>query len=109
VAATIGADFYAKVGSEYHHHRDVVLVDQRGTGKLKSIDRRSRDQAARRTILTEMYPVEYVKTLRQALEQRADLTQYTTPSRWMISMMCAPGSAMSASTYSASPMERAQC
>ena len=27
---------------------------------------------------TEMYPVEYVKILRQTLEQRADLTQYTT-------------------------------
>src|SRR5438552_18117655 len=25
-----------------------------------------------------MYPVEYVKSLRQTLEQRADLTQYTT-------------------------------
>src|SRR5204863_7656899 len=28
--------------------------------------------------LSEMYPVDYVKTLRQTLEQRADLRQYTT-------------------------------
>jgi len=34
VASTAaGADFYAKEGKEYRRHSDVVLVDQRGTGK----------------------------------------------------------------------------
>ena len=32
-AATEGARFYAEQGKEYRRRRDVVLVDQRGTGK----------------------------------------------------------------------------
>ena len=77
VAATSAADFYAKVGKEYHRHRDVVLVDQRGTGNSNPLTAAPRTRSPQ-DYLTEMYPVEYVKTLRQALEQRADLTQYTT-------------------------------
>jgi pimeloyl-ACP methyl ester carboxylesterase len=76
-ASTDGASFYAGEGKEYRRHRDVVLVDQRGTGEsngLKPAPRRKTPQ----DFLTEMYPVEYVKHLRQTLESRADLTQYTT-------------------------------
>ncbi len=76
-ASTEGASFYAGEGKEYRRHRDVVLVDQRGTGEsngLKPAPRRKRPQ----DFLTEMYPVDYVKRLRQTLESRADLTQYTT-------------------------------
>ena len=77
VAATGAADFYAKEGKEYRRHRDVVLVDQRGTGNSNPLTAAPRTRSPQ-DYLTEMYPVEYVKTLRQALEQRADLTQYTT-------------------------------
>jgi len=77
VAATGAADFYAKEGKEYRRHRDVVLVDQRGTGKSNPLTAAARRKSPQ-DYLTEMYPVEYVKNLRQALEQRADLTQYTT-------------------------------
>ena len=77
VAATGAADFYAKEGKEYRRHRDVVLVDQRGTGKSNPLTAAARTRSPQ-DYLTEMYPVEYVKNLRQALEQRADLTQYTT-------------------------------
>lgn len=77
VAATGAADFYAKEGKEYRRHRDVVLVDQRGTGNSNPLTAAPRTGSPQ-DYLTEMYPVEYVKTLRQALEQRADLTQYTT-------------------------------
>lgn len=76
-ASTDGASFYAKEGRAYRRHRDVVLVDQRGSGAsngLKAEARRNNPQDS----LTEMYPVDYVNTLRQRLEQRADLTQYTT-------------------------------
>jgi pimeloyl-ACP methyl ester carboxylesterase len=76
-ASTEGAFFYAGEGKEYRRHRDVVLVDQRGTGEsngLKPAARRKTPQ----DFLTEMYPVDYVKRLRQTLESRADLTQYTT-------------------------------
>ncbi|HMJ05766.1 MAG TPA: alpha/beta hydrolase [Chthoniobacterales bacterium] len=76
-ASTEGAPFYAGEGKEYRRHRDVVLVDQRGTGEsngLKAALRRKTPQ----DFLTEMYPVEYVQRLRQTLEPRADLTHYTT-------------------------------
>ena len=55
----------------------MVLVDQRGTGKSNPLTAPPRTRSPQ-DYLTEMYPVEYVKTMRQALEQRADLTQYTT-------------------------------
>ena len=71
-----GAGFYAGPGKAYRQHHDVVCVDQRGTGKSNklSLDQKKTPQDR----LTEMYPVEYVKNLRKTLEQRADLTQYTT-------------------------------
>jgi pimeloyl-ACP methyl ester carboxylesterase len=77
-AATGSADFYAKEGKEYRRRRDVVLVDQRGTGSSNPLTAATRIKSPQ-DYLTEMYPVDYVKTLRLALEQRADLTQYTTP------------------------------
>ena len=77
VAATSAADFYAKEGKEYRRHRDVVLVDQRGTGSSNPLTAAPRKRSPQ-DYLSEMYPVEYVKTMRQALEQHADLTQYTT-------------------------------
>jgi pimeloyl-ACP methyl ester carboxylesterase len=77
VAATVAAGFYAKEGKEYRRHRDVVLVDQRGTGNSNPLTAPPKTSGPQ-DYLTEMYPVKYVKTMRQALEQRADLTQYTT-------------------------------
>jgi pimeloyl-ACP methyl ester carboxylesterase len=78
VAATGSASFYAKEGIEYRRHRDVVLVDQRGTGGSNPLTAPPRTNSPQ-DYLTEMYPVDYVKTLRETLEKRADLTQYTTP------------------------------
>src|SRR5205814_5666812 len=71
-----GAGFYAGPGKEYRRRHDVVCVDQRGTGKSNrlAIPREKTPQY----YMSEMYPVEYVREMRHALEQRADLTQYTT-------------------------------
>jgi pimeloyl-ACP methyl ester carboxylesterase len=77
VAATGAAYFYAKEGTEYRRHRDVVLVDQRGTGESNPLATPAKPRSPQ-DYLTEMYPVDYVKNLRAALEKRADLTQYTT-------------------------------
>jgi pimeloyl-ACP methyl ester carboxylesterase len=76
VASTGGAMFYATEGKEYRRQHDVVLVDQRGTGKSNrlSIPREKTPQSD----LREMYPVDYVTRMRDALRQHADLTQYTT-------------------------------
>jgi pimeloyl-ACP methyl ester carboxylesterase len=75
-AATDGAMFYAHEGKEGRRRRDVVLVDQRGTGKSNPLSMPTKKTPQH--YLSEMYPVDYVKSLRQTLEQRADLTQYTT-------------------------------
>ncbi len=64
------------MGKNIRRRHDVVLVDQRGTGKSNplSMPREKTPQY----YLSEMYPVDYVQNLRQTLERRADLTQYTT-------------------------------
>ena len=71
-----GAGFYAGPGKEYRRRHDVVCVDQRGTGKSNrlAIPRQKTPQY----YLSEMYPVDYVREMRQALEKSADLTKYTT-------------------------------
>jgi pimeloyl-ACP methyl ester carboxylesterase len=76
VGAAQGADYYATQGKKYRLHHDVVLVDQRGTGQSNRLAIPPENTPQSR--LREMYPVEYVKRMRQELERRADLTQYTT-------------------------------
>jgi pimeloyl-ACP methyl ester carboxylesterase len=77
VASTSAAVLYAGDLKEYRRHRDVVLVDQRGTGKSNALDckRGSNPQV----FLDEMYPTKYVLDCRKELQKRADLAQYSTP------------------------------
>jgi pimeloyl-ACP methyl ester carboxylesterase len=77
-ASTGAAMFYANEGKAYRRKHDIVLVDQRGTGKSNPL----KPEPAKKSpehYLEEMYPVEYVQNLRRTCEQHADLTQYTTP------------------------------
>jgi pimeloyl-ACP methyl ester carboxylesterase len=76
IAATAGAQLYATELREYRRHRDVVLVDQRGTGASNPLQC---DEYEPAKYLGEMYPVGYVRNCRKKLERIADLTQYTTP------------------------------
>jgi pimeloyl-ACP methyl ester carboxylesterase len=76
VASTNGATFYATEGKEYRQRHDVVLVDQRGTGNSNRLS--ISQEKTPQHYLREMYPVDYVKQMRAALQQHADLTQYTT-------------------------------
>ena len=75
-SSTDRAEFYAGPGKDYRRWRDVVCVDQRGTGQSNrlSIPREKTAQY----YLSEMFPIDYVRQLRHTLEQRADLTKYTT-------------------------------
>ncbi len=77
VASTSAAIFYATDGKEYRRKHDIVLVDQRGTGKSNPLTAEPVKKTPQ-DYLNEMYPVEYVKNLRRTLERRADLTQYAT-------------------------------
>jgi pimeloyl-ACP methyl ester carboxylesterase len=76
VASTGAADFYAGPGKEVRRRHDVVLVDQRGTGQSNRLS--IPQEKTPQHYLREMYPVDYVREMRHALEQRADLTKYTT-------------------------------
>jgi pimeloyl-ACP methyl ester carboxylesterase len=76
-AATSAVNYYVGPGREYRRHRDVVLVDQRGTGSSNPLSAPATTKKPQ-DYLSEMYPVDYVNRMRAALEPRADLTQYTT-------------------------------
>jgi len=75
-ASTDAAAFYAGPGKEYRRRHDVVCVDQRGTGQSNPLS--IPQEKTPQHYLREMYPVDYVREMRHALEQRADLTKYTT-------------------------------
>ena len=76
VASTEAVTFYAGPGKVYRRRHDAVLVDQRGTGQSNRLS--IPQEKTPQHYLTEMYPVDYVRAMRHALEQRADLTKYTT-------------------------------
>jgi pimeloyl-ACP methyl ester carboxylesterase len=58
--------------------RDVVLVDQRGTGGSAPLQCDLRDITNAQQVLGEEIPAERLQACRQQLAQTADLTQYTT-------------------------------
>jgi pimeloyl-ACP methyl ester carboxylesterase len=75
VGATMDLELFVKEIPQYRQGRDIVLVDQRGTGGSNPL---RCDPLPGATPLDEMYPVLYVKQCRSELEKRADLTEYTT-------------------------------
>lgn len=68
--------FYATAGSAYRERRDIILVDQRGTGGSNPLHcpAFSKPEAAYRPL----YPAAQVRECRRILEQVADLTKYGT-------------------------------
>jgi pimeloyl-ACP methyl ester carboxylesterase len=75
VAATVGADYFLTDGSANRAKRDVVLVDQRGTGGSAPLRCPELENASP---LTRMYPLELVRACRKTLAESHDLSQYTT-------------------------------
>jgi pimeloyl-ACP methyl ester carboxylesterase len=76
---TGAAPFVPRFAAELLERRDVLLVDQRGTGRSNGLPcafgvSPEDPQAA----YDAFFPVEGVKRCREALEERADLTKYTT-------------------------------
>jgi pimeloyl-ACP methyl ester carboxylesterase len=74
--STKNVAFYATAGAAYRTDRDVVMVDQRGTGQSNALHcpAFSKPEAAYQPI----YPAAQVRTCRKVLEQSADLTKYGT-------------------------------
>jgi pimeloyl-ACP methyl ester carboxylesterase len=58
--------------------RDVVLVDQRGTGGSAPLQCELRSPTSAQAVMGEEIPAERLQACRTKLEKNADLTQYTT-------------------------------
>ena len=69
------APFYLDDGREFRRGRDVVLLDQRGTGEPSPLRCTGLEKLHP---LDDVYPLEPVKACRQELEPTADLTKYST-------------------------------
>jgi pimeloyl-ACP methyl ester carboxylesterase len=61
-ASTDAVTFYAKDGRDYRRRHDVVLVDQRGTGKSNGLKAKTREKRPK-VFLTEMLSGELRKEL----------------------------------------------
>jgi pimeloyl-ACP methyl ester carboxylesterase len=77
-AATEEAGGIAQMLAKVREHRDLVFVDQRGTGKSNPLNCQLADPADQQSYLSSFYPLEPLKKCRAELETRADLTLYTT-------------------------------
>lgn len=78
-AATGLAEFYAETFADARRERDIVLIDQRGTGKsnpLQCQGEGSEDNL--QGYLHGLFPLKVIRRCRAALEQKADLRLYTT-------------------------------
>jgi pimeloyl-ACP methyl ester carboxylesterase len=76
IADTKNAGFYLTDGARYHEHRDIVLIDQRGTGGSNGMKCPEIDAAE--AAYQPMYAVDLVRRCRADLEKRADLRFYGT-------------------------------
>lgn len=74
--ASTSAGFYLTAGTGYRAGRDIVLVDQRGTGGSNPLY--CPELSAPETAYRPLYPEAAVATCRKRLELKADLTRYGT-------------------------------
>ncbi len=78
--ATETAGLFGPSFADARRKRDLVFVDQRGTGGSNPLRCDVEGPAGKpQTWLVDMFPPEYVDACRRKLEKIADLTLYTTP------------------------------
>lgn len=78
-SATEDAPGIAQLFAKIREHRDLLFVDQRGTGGSHPLNCDFFNAADLQSYLGYFFPLEDVKKCREQLEQKADLTLYTTP------------------------------
>jgi hypothetical protein len=81
LAATDDADFAERIFAPLHDRRDIVLVDQRGTGHSMPLGCHLYDDGSLQPYLSPMFPLEQVRACRRTLETLADLTIHDRPRR----------------------------
>src|SRR5688572_8221137 len=78
-SATEDAPGIAQVFAAIRTRRDMVFIDQRGTGGSHPLDCKLFDPANPQSYLGHFFPLEDVRKCRQELETKANLKLYTTP------------------------------
>ena len=78
-SATEDAPGIAQVFASIRTRRDLVFIDQRGTGGSHPLDCNLFNPADPQSYLGHFLPLEDVRKCRQELEAKANLTLYTTP------------------------------
>ena len=77
-AATEDAPGFVDILARVREHRDLVFVDQRGTGQSNPLNCILFNPADPQSFLGSFFPVDDVRKCREQLEPKADLTLYTT-------------------------------
>ena len=77
-AATEDAPGIADILARIREHRDLVFVDQRGTGQSNPLDCTLFNPTDQQSFLGSFFPVDDIRKCREQLELNADLTLYTT-------------------------------
>ncbi|MFN2512527.1 MAG: alpha/beta fold hydrolase [Pyrinomonadaceae bacterium] len=78
-SATEDAPYVAPQFAKIRQRRDLLFVDQRGTGGSHPLNCEFFNDADIQSYLGYFFPLEDVRKCREQLEQKADLTLYTTP------------------------------
>jgi pimeloyl-ACP methyl ester carboxylesterase len=73
------AEYFAGAFAPLLRDRDLLLIDQRGTGKSNALRCKLYDEQNAARSLRDLYPLEAVNRCAQELSSHADLTQYTYP------------------------------
>src|SRR5215213_1986743 len=77
-SATADASGFAQAFPQILAHRDMLFVDQRGTGGSHPLDCKFYDPADLQTYLGYFFPLDDVRKCREQLEPNSDLKLYTT-------------------------------
>ena len=77
-SATEDAPFVAQQAAKIREHRDLVFVDQRGTGGSNPLNCDFFDPKNLQSYLGDYFPLPDVRKCREQLEPKADLKLYTT-------------------------------
>jgi pimeloyl-ACP methyl ester carboxylesterase len=78
-SATEDAPGIARQFAKIRERRDLVFLDQRGTGNSHPLKCKFFDENDPQSHFGYFFPLEDVKRCREELEKKADLTMYTTP------------------------------
>ncbi|MGI8898621.1 MAG: alpha/beta fold hydrolase [Pyrinomonadaceae bacterium] len=78
-SATEDSTYVAPQFAKIREHRDLLFVDQRGTGGSHPLNCKFYNAADVQSYFGYFFPLEDVRKCREQLEQQADLTLYTTP------------------------------